>query len=135
MVTLVNVGIGVRVGKRNITVAVSVGMGVSVLRGVGVRVAVAVDVGNAAAVLVEAASEVCTMNVLAAPGTGVETCGAAKVGTQAKTTLRAINQASIFVLRVDISPPYLAQNSKLQRFHYLSTMMATYGKQSWPSTR
>jgi hypothetical protein len=66
---------------------------------------VAVDVGIAAAVLDDAASEVCTMNVLTAPGIGVETCGAAKVGTHAKTTLRAINQPSIFVLRVDISPP------------------------------
>lgn len=84
---------------------VSVGVSVSVLRGVGVVVAVAVDVGIAAAVLVEAAFDVCAMNVLTAPGTGVETCGAVKVGTHAKTTLRASNQASIFVLRVDISPP------------------------------
>jgi hypothetical protein len=105
MTTLVNVGIGVRVGRRNINVGVSVGIGVSVLRGVGVVVAVAVEVGSAAAVLVEAASDVCAMNVLTAPGTGVETCGAVKVGTHARTTLRAINQASIFVLRVDISPP------------------------------
>ncbi len=105
MVTRVNVGIGVKLGRININVGVSVGSGVSVLRGVEVIVAVGVDVGIAAAVLVEAALEVCTMNVLTAPGTGVEACGAANVGTHARTTLRAINQASIFVLRVDISPP------------------------------
>src|SRR5688572_7084843 len=105
MVTLVNVGIGVKVGRRNITVGVSAGVTVSVLRGVGVAVPVAVEAGIAAAVLDDAASDVCTMNVLTAPGIGVDTCGAAKVGTHAKTTLRATNQASIFVLRVDISPP------------------------------
>ena len=71
---------------------VSVGVSVSVLRGVGVVVAVAVDVGIAAAVLVEAAFDVCTMNVLAAPGTGVETCGAVNVGTHARISARAVNQ-------------------------------------------
>ena len=85
--------------------AVSVGDGVSVLRGVGVIVAVGVDVGRAAAVRVDAAFEVCAMNVLTAPGTGVETDGAVNVGTHARTRPRAINHERIFVLRVDISPP------------------------------
>jgi hypothetical protein len=88
-----------------ITVAVSVEVGVSVLRGVGVSVAVGVDVGRAAAVLVEAAFEVCAMNVLTAPGTGVETDGAVNDGTHARTRPRAINHERIFVLRVDIFPP------------------------------
>ena len=105
MLTLVNVGIGVRLGRININVAVSVGNGVSVLRGVVVIVAVGVDVGRAAAVRVDAAFDVCAMNVLTAPGTGVEICGAVNDGTHARTMPRAINQASIFVLRVDISPP------------------------------
>lgn len=105
MMTLVNVGIGVKLGRININVGVSVGIGVAVLRGVEVIVTVGVDVGIAAAVRVEAAFDVCAINVLTAPGTGVETCGAVKDGTHAKTRLRAINQASNFVLRVDISPP------------------------------
>jgi hypothetical protein len=105
MVTLVKVGIGVKVGRRNMTVAVTVGDGVSVLRGVGVIVAVGVDVGKAAAVDVEAAFEVCAMNVLTAPGIGVETDGAVNVGTQASIKLSAINHERIFVLRIDIFPP------------------------------
>lgn len=86
-------------------VGVSVGIGVSVLRGVGVVVAVGVEVGIAAAVLVEAASDVCAMNVFTAPGTGVEICGAVNEGTHARIMPRAINQANIFVLGMDISPP------------------------------
>jgi hypothetical protein len=127
MMTLVNVGIGVKLGMIRINVGVSVGIDVAVLRGVEVIVTVGVDDGIAAAVRVEAAFDVCAINVLTAPGTGVETDGAVKDGTHAKTRLRAINQASNFFLRVDISPPVPAQKSKLQRFHYLSTMMATYG--------
>jgi hypothetical protein len=105
MLTLVNVGIGVSLGRINMNVAVSVGNGVSVLRGVVVIVAVGVDVGRAAAVRVDAAFDVCAMNVLTAPGTGVDTDGAVNDGTQARTRLRAINHERIFVLRVDIFPP------------------------------
>ena len=119
MTTLVNVGIGVRLGRINITVAVSVGNGVSVLRGVEVIVAVGVDVGKAAAVLVMAAFDVCAMNVLTAPGTGVETGGAVKVGTHAKTRLRAINQAINFVLRVDISPPEHPKRNQNGKFYFI----------------
>jgi len=100
-------------------VAVSVGNGVSVLRGVGVTVAVGVDVGRAAAVLVEAAFDVCAMNVLTAPGTGVETDGAVKDGTHAKTMPRAINQASNFVLRVDISPPEHPTRNQNGKFFFI----------------
>ena len=100
-----NVGIGVKLGMIRINVGVSVGIGVALLRGVEVIVTVGVDDGIAAAVRVEAAFDVCAINVLTAPGTGVETWGAVKDGTHAKTRLRAINQASNFVLRVDISPP------------------------------
>jgi hypothetical protein len=116
------VGIGVRVGRRKMTVGVSEGTGVSVLRGVGVIVAVAVEVGIAAAVLVEAASSVCAMNVLTAPGTGVETCGAVKDGTHARTTLRAINQASILVVRVDISPPEHPKENRNRKFFPISQL-------------
>ena len=105
MVTRVNVGIGVKLGRININVGVSVGSGVSVLRGVEVIVAVGVDVGIAAAVLVEAAFDVSAMNVLTAPGTGVETCGAVNDGTHASIKLSAINHERIFVLRIGISPP------------------------------
>jgi hypothetical protein len=119
MLTLVKVGIGVRLGRINITVGVSVGIGVSVLRGVGVIVAVAVDVGKAAAVLVEAAFEVCAMNVFTAPGTGVKTVGAVKEGTHAKTMLRAINQKSIFVLCVDISPPEHPERNQNGKFFFI----------------
>jgi hypothetical protein len=45
------------------------------------------------------------MNVLTAPGTGVEICGAVNEGTHARIMPRAINQANIFVLGMDISPP------------------------------
>jgi hypothetical protein len=119
MTTLVNVGIGVRVGRRNITVGVSDGIGVSVLRGVEVIVAVGVDVGKAAAVLVMAAFDVCAMNVLTAPGIGVETCGAANVGTHAKTRLSAINHERIFVLRVDISPPEHPKRNQSGKFYFI----------------
>ena len=97
-----NVGIGVRLGRINITVGVSVGNGVSVLRGVEVIVAVGVDVGKAAAVLVIAAFDVCAMNVLTAPGTGVEASGAVKVGTQARISARAVNQIIYFDLGIAI---------------------------------
>jgi hypothetical protein len=60
--------------------------------------------------------------VLTAPGTEVETCGAAKEGTQARTTLRAINQASIFVLRVDISPPEHPNPNQKTKFFLISQL-------------
>lgn len=100
-------------------VGVSVGIGVSVLRGVGVVVAVAVEVGIAAAVLVEAAFDVCAMNVLTAPGTGVEICGAVNEGTHARTIPRAINQANNFDLRIDISPPEPSKRNQNRKFLFI----------------
>lgn len=111
ILTRVNVGIGVRVGRRNITVAVSVGVGVSVLRGVEVTVAVGVDVGSAPAVAVNAAFAVWAMNVLTAPGTGVETEGAVKDGTHARISAKAVNQIRNFGLNIQ---EYLVAITRLQ---------------------
>jgi hypothetical protein len=132
--TRVNVGIGVKVGRRKITVAVTVGDGVSVSRGVEVTVEVGVDEGSAAAVAEEAAFEVCTMNVFTAPGTVVETGGAPKDGTQARIRLSATNHNRIIVLRVDMFPPDARKEIQTTN-RYRSTMIAVYGKQSRPSTR
>jgi len=87
----------------NSTVEVAVGDGVSVLRGVSVTVAVGVADGRLAAVCVEAALAVCTINVLTALGSYVAT-GAAAIGEQASTSASASSQTNIFLLRIDIVP-------------------------------
>jgi hypothetical protein len=107
--------IGVGLDSRNMTVAVAVGVGVSV-RGVGVIVPVGVEEGKAAEVCVEAALTVCAMNVLTATGLAVGTV-VVSVGTQARTRLRATNQTSSFILRVDIFP--LAHPKQYLKSHQL----------------
>jgi hypothetical protein len=67
---------------------------------VGVIVGVGVNVGIAFAVCVAAALAVWAMNVLTAPGFGVEADGTASEGTHARITARLIIQMNNCVLWV-----------------------------------
>jgi hypothetical protein len=91
----------VKVGKTKMIVEVAVGMGVSVFR-VGVIVGLGVRVGIAAAVWEAAASTVCAINVLIAPGSNEGTEGVTRdgrEGAQARIRARAVNQTNNFDLR------------------------------------
>jgi hypothetical protein len=61
-----------------------------------------VSEGIAAAVRVEAATTVCAIKVLTAPGSDVGTEGAASVGTHAMINARAAIQMNSFVFRVAV---------------------------------
>ncbi len=84
-----------------ITVAVGVGEGVSVLT-VGVIVGLGVREGMDAAVCVLAASTVCAINVLAAPGSIVGTDGVTSDGAHAMISASAVTQINNFDLRVAV---------------------------------
>lgn len=90
---------GVDVGKMIIPTGVYVGSDVKVLGGVAVKVAVDVNTGIAAAVCMEAASAVCTINVLIALGSsGATGAGVAMDGTHAMISVKAVNQSKTFFL-------------------------------------
>ena len=89
---------GVGLGRINVWKGVTLGSGVNVLRGVTVKVAVEVDIGIAASVCVDAALAVCAINVWIALGSLVGTrLGAARDGTQARISVKVMNQMDNFV--------------------------------------
>ena len=117
---------GVGVERIKITVEVALGRGVGVLT-VGVTVGVGVNDGMDAAVCVDAASTVCAMNVLTAPGSIVGTDGVVSAGAHAMITASAVIQTNNLDLRVAVivSSSTSERDRSTDSCFYFSTMMAT----------